>query len=158
LPMDRVRFILSRFEDCNLGGPFDAIVGSSVLHHLEIGRALTKVDALLKRGGIMCFAEPNFLNPGVFLERKLRFLPCFSYVSPDETAFLRWQLCRQLLRAGFQDVKIEPFDWLHPATPLGLIPMVQHVGAQLEKMPILREFAGSLIIQAQKPIQDVCVD
>jgi 2-polyprenyl-3-methyl-5-hydroxy-6-metoxy-1,4-benzoquinol methylase len=158
LPTDQVQFILSRFEDCNLVGPFDAVVGSSALHHLEVGRAVTKVHALLKQGGIMCFAEPNFLNPAVFLERKLRFLPWFSYVSPDETAFLRWQLCRLLLRAGFQDIKIQPFDWLHPATPLGLIPTVQHIGAQLEKIPILRELAGSLLIQARKSIQDTCVD
>ncbi len=158
LPIDQVQFSLGRFEDCNLDGTFDAIIGSSVLHHLEVVPAVIKIHALLKPGGLMCFAEPNLLNPQIFAERKLTFLSLFSYVSPDETAFVRWQLRRLLLRARFQDIEIQPFDWLHPATPLRLIPMVQHVGAQLEKIPILRELAGSLIIQARKSIQDTCID
>lgn len=87
LPRDQVRFIERRFEDCETDGPFDAVIGSSVLHHLDIEAALQKIHSLLKPGGFMSFAEPNMLNPQVFLERKLCFLSYFSYVSPDETAF-----------------------------------------------------------------------
>src|SRR6266545_3842798 len=36
LPKDRVEFREMRFEDGALDGPFDAIVGSSVLHHLDL--------------------------------------------------------------------------------------------------------------------------
>jgi 2-polyprenyl-3-methyl-5-hydroxy-6-metoxy-1,4-benzoquinol methylase len=31
-------------------GPFDAVIGSSVLHHLEIEEAVPKIYALLKPG------------------------------------------------------------------------------------------------------------
>ncbi|HYL79629.1 MAG TPA: methyltransferase domain-containing protein, partial [Candidatus Acidoferrum sp.] len=34
LPEDRVQFLRGRFEDQGIGGPFDAVIGSSVLHHL----------------------------------------------------------------------------------------------------------------------------
>lgn len=35
LPADRVQFLTQNFEDCDINGPFDAVVGSSILHHLN---------------------------------------------------------------------------------------------------------------------------
>jgi len=145
----RVRFVEQRFEDCELDGPFDAVVGSSVLHHLELGRALPKIFNLLKPGGRMSFAEPNMLNPQVFCER--RFRRFFPYVSPDETAFIRTRLRRRLEAAHFAGVSIRPFDWLHPAVPPALIPAVSALGGILERAWPLSEFAGSLIIRAIRP-------
>lgn len=129
------------------------MIGSSVLHHLDIEPALAKIYALLKPGGQMSFAEPNMLNPQVFIERKFAFVrPLFWYVSPDETAFVRWPLRRLLFKVGFQDVKITPFDWLHPATPPPLISLVRSAGRCLEKTPLLRELSGSLYISAHRPL------
>jgi 2-polyprenyl-3-methyl-5-hydroxy-6-metoxy-1,4-benzoquinol methylase len=150
LPENRVRFIEKRFEDCDREGPFDAVVGSSILHHLSIPDAIGDIFRLLKPGGLMSFAEPNMLNPQVFLERHARGL--FSYVSPDETAFVRFSLSRELRRVGFERVEITPFDWLHPATPERIIPGVQWLCRILERFPVIREFAGSLWIRAKKPI------
>jgi SAM-dependent methyltransferase len=149
LPSGRVTFLQKRFEDCKLDGPFDAIIGSSVLHHLDIERAIGQIKALLNRGGRMSFAEPNMLNPQVYLERKFQFLPMFSYVSQDETAFVRWRLAALLRHSGFSDISISPFDWLHPSTPKPLIGAVKSVGRCLEALPGAREFAGSLAISAQ---------
>lgn len=147
LPAAQVQFLAKRFEDCDVEGPFDAVLGSSVLHHLDIEAALAKIYSLLKPGGWMSFAEPNMLNPQVFLERKLAFIrPLFWYVSPDETAFVRWSLRTILERTGFHDVSLTPFDWLHPAVPPSLIPAVCRVGHWIEQTPGLREFAGSLLI------------
>ena len=47
----------------------------------------------------------------------------------NETAFVRWRLHQQLSRHGFVDIQIEPFDWLHPFTPVSLIRSVRAVGA-----------------------------
>jgi hypothetical protein len=91
------------------------------------------------------------LNPQVFLERRLQFLPIFSYTSPDETAFVRWRLSRTLERHGLTDVGITPFDWLHPSTPPALIPVVRALSAFIEAVPLAREFSGSLSIRARKP-------
>jgi len=150
---DRVLFVKKRFENCDIHGPFDAVIGSSVLHHLDIKPALKKIYTLLKPGGFMCFAEPNMLNPQVFIERKFRFLlPCFWYVSPDETAIVRWRFRDLLIKTGFEKIKIIPFDWLHPATPIPLIHLFVNIGKLLENTPVLREFAGSVYIECQRPI------
>lgn len=149
LPSNQVSFLEKQFEDCAVDGPFDAIIGSSILHHLDIDRSLERMKALLKPGGRLAFAEPNMLNPQVYLERKFQFLPIFSYTSPDETAFVRWKLSTKLRDAGFHNISIEPFDWLHPSTPEPLIDLVQRIGRLLEALPIVREFAGSLTISAQ---------
>lgn len=153
LPKTQVQFLAKRFEDCDVEGPFDAVIGSSVLHHLDIEATVAKIYGLLKPGGRLSFAEPNMLNPQVFIERKLAFIrPLFWYVSPDETAYVRWPLQTRLARAGFQDISIKPFDWLHPAVPPSLIAPVCRIGHRLEETPWLREFAGSLLIRGRRSL------
>lgn len=114
----QVVFLEQRFEECRGEGAFDAVIGSSVLHHLDVEAALCRTYEILKPGGRLAFAEPNMLNPQVWAERAFRFLPVFSYVSPDETAFVRFRLRGRLRQAGFEEITITPFDWLHPATPM----------------------------------------
>jgi 2-polyprenyl-3-methyl-5-hydroxy-6-metoxy-1,4-benzoquinol methylase len=151
-PKKNVDFRAVPFEDNSLNndGPFDAVIGSSVLHHLEVKPALQRMFELLKPGGILTFAEPNMLNPQVAAERSF-LRPLFKYVSPDETAFVRWTLSRQLAEVGFSDIYIKPFDWLHPAIPKGLIGLVQAIGKGFEAIPLIREFSGSLLISAKRP-------
>lgn len=148
LPAEQVRFLLRPFEKCMDLGPFDAVLGSSVLHHLDLDPALGRIAELLKPGGLMSFAEPNMLNPQVFAERHFRFL--FPQVSPDETAFIRWRLAAGLSRANFHAIEITPFDWLHPSVPSRFIAPVLRLGRLLEILPGLREFSGSLYIRARK--------
>lgn len=149
LPAEQVLFKESRFEDCDIEGPFDAVIGSSVLHHLNIEAAFAKILNLLKPGGFLCFAEPNAINPQVFV--MFGFRSYFPEISPDENPFLRWLLKDKLIRAGFDVPQIIPFDWLHPATPTSLISVVDKMGSMMEKIPFLREFAGSLLICARRP-------
>jgi len=120
-----------------------------VLHHLDLDRALRRIHSLLKPGGAMSFAEPNMLNPQIYCERHFRRF--FPQTSPDETAFVRSRLKRDLARAGFDAITIVPFDWLHPHTPQALIPAVTRVGKFLEAVWPLSEFAGSLLIRARRP-------
>lgn len=151
LDFAQVRFIPARFEDCALYGPFDAIVGSSVLHHLEIEHSLRKIFDLLKPGGVMSFAEPNMLNPQIAIQKNVGPIKRRLGDSPDETAFVRWRLARLLQTIGFNEIEITPFDWLHPATPRIVIPIVRGVGAVLERIPGVREFAGSIHCRAKRP-------
>ncbi|MEI7850501.1 MAG: class I SAM-dependent methyltransferase [Kiritimatiellales bacterium] len=152
LPKDRVQFVKKPFESCLLDGPFDAVIGSSVLHHLEVEASLLKIYELLKPGGVMSFAEPNMLNPQIFAERKFRRF--FPRISQDETAFMRSSLKRLLKKSGFCDISIVPFDWLHPAVPEKLIPAVSATGRVLERIPFVREFSGSLHILAMRPAEN----
>ena len=152
LPPAQVQFLEKRFEDCEAIGPFDTIIGSSVLHHLDIKPALTTIIKLLKPGGALSFAEPNMLNPQVALQKNISWIKKAVGDSPDETAFLRWRINELLCQAGFVDIQITPFDWLHPATPSKLINAVEKAGLFFERVPLVREFAGSLYIFARRPI------
>lgn len=134
------------FED----GMFDAVIGSSVLHHVEIRPALQEAYRVLKPGGRIAFAEPNILNPQVALQRTIPAMRRWAGESPGETAFCRWMLARQLERMHYCEVRVEPFDFLHPSTPRSLIPMVRRMGRLLEYAPLVREIAGSLMISASR--------
>jgi ubiquinone/menaquinone biosynthesis C-methylase UbiE len=147
----RVTFVLGRFEDLAIDERFDAVIGSSVLHHLDLESALPTIFRLLKPGGACSFAEPNMLNPQVFLERHVPAVRRRLHVSPDETAFVRWKFAQQLSAHGFADVRIVPFDWLHPYTPRPLIKIVMTAGRAIEHVPIVREFSGSLAMTCRRP-------
>jgi SAM-dependent methyltransferase len=129
---------------------FDSVVGSSVLHHLEIEEALRGVYRVLKPGGTIYFTEPNMLNPQIAIQKNIPWIKQKLGDSPDETAFFRWPLRRLLEQTGYRDVRIDPFDFLHPKTPAALIDHVNTVGRFLEKVPVISEFAGSLYIRAVK--------
>jgi SAM-dependent methyltransferase len=130
---------------------FDAVVGNAVLHHLPLDRSLPELLRILKPGGRFCFAEPNLLNPQVFLERNVPFLREWLENSPDEIAFVRWPLEKKLEKLGLVDVECVPFDFLYPLTPRALIGAVERFGSLLERLPLVREIAGSLLIRARKP-------
>jgi SAM-dependent methyltransferase len=129
---------------------FDFIVGSSVLHHLEIEAALREIYRVLKPGGTICFTEPNMLNPQIAIQKNVPWVKRKLGDSPDETAFFRWPLRRLLEETGYRDVRIDPFDFLHPKTPIPLVDRLSSLGRVLENVPVISEFAGSLHIRAVK--------
>jgi SAM-dependent methyltransferase len=129
---------------------FDSVVGSSVLHHLEIAAAIRNIYRALKPGGTIYFTEPNMLNPQIAIQKNVPLIKQKLGDSPDETAFFRWPLRRLLEQTGYRDVRIDPFDFLHPKTPVPLINRVNALGRFLENVPVISEFAGSLYIRAVK--------
>ena len=129
---------------------FDSVVGSSVLHHFDIDRSLSEMHRVLVPGGRIAFSEPNMLNPHIFLQKNIPYLKRLAGDSPDETAFVRWAFKRTLERVGFQDVEITPYDFLHPQVPVSMINAVSSLSLMLERTPVVREIAGSLIISARK--------
>jgi len=151
LPAGQVQFLACPLEECDHLGPFDAVIGSSVLHHMHLRSALERIHRLLKPGGWLSFAEPNMLNPQVFVERALRHCrPVSRRVLEHEMAYVRGRLRAELQWAGFNGIDIRPMDWLHPRIPRGAIPTVTRLEAVLERIPLVRELAGSLYLLAQK--------
>ncbi len=145
-----VDVITSSFEDLSKDIKYDAVIGSSVLHHLDIQPALTQIFNLLVPGGTLSFAEPNMLNPQIMVQKNIPWIKKKMGDSPDETAFFRWQISSYLQTAGFFDIQVTPFDWLHPLIPLSLITTISSIGSIFEKIPVVKEFAGSLLISARK--------
>lgn len=128
----------------------DLVFGNGVLHHVDVDRTLAEIHRVLKPGGWLWFSEPNMLNPQVAIEKNVPFFGRWLQNSSDETAFVRQMLAPRLRRAGFETVSIRPYDFLHPGLPGGLLRPARIVNAVLERTPLLREFAGSLEIRAQR--------
>ena len=129
---------------------FDAVVGSSILHHLPLKSSLTEIRRILRPGGKLAFAEPNMMNPQILIQKNVPVVKRWLGDSPDESAFIRWRLKRKLLSVGFENIVIKPYDFLHPLTPGLAVPLVDQMGRLAEKIPILRQIAGSLIIGASR--------
>ncbi|MDR2148622.1 MAG: methyltransferase domain-containing protein [Tannerella sp.] len=134
------------FED----NQFDCVIGSSVLHHLDIKKALSEMYRILKKDGIIAFTEPNMMNPQIALQKNIPYIKRKLGDSPDETAFFRWKLYKLLKKQGFKIMEIKPFDFLHPAVPPKLIKTVSSIGHFCEKIPVFKEIAGSIFIKAYK--------
>jgi ubiquinone/menaquinone biosynthesis C-methylase UbiE len=130
---------------------FDAVVGSSVLHHLDIVKAISEIFRVLKPGGIIAFTEPNMMNPQIAVQKNVPYVKKKLGDSPDETAFFRWAIRKMLIRNGFIDAVARPFDFLHPSIPEKWIKTISMVGSWAEKTPLIKEIAGSLYITALKP-------
>jgi ubiquinone/menaquinone biosynthesis C-methylase UbiE len=129
---------------------FDTVYGSSVLHHLDLDTALREVHRVLKPGGRLVFAEPNILNPQVAVMFHLNMTKEYFGVSADEMAFSRFRARGALRRAGFREVQVAPIDFLHPAAPEAWLDAVARFGSFLERVPLVREIAGSLLLEARR--------
>jgi SAM-dependent methyltransferase len=131
-------------------GPFDAVVGVSVLHHVNLDSCLRTVLSVLRPGGRFAFTEPNMANPQVWAERNIGLVRRWRHVTPHETAFLPSELRRAFEGAGLTVEVCEPFDFLHPSTPAPLIGVARRLEAFLERTP-LRGLAGSVQIAGCRP-------
>jgi hypothetical protein len=70
--------------------------------------------------------------------------------SPDETAFFRWAIKKKLHYFGFMDVSVKPFDFMHPKIPSVFLNSAEKLTVIMERIPLLKEIAGSLLIQGRK--------
>lgn len=130
LAVARVRMPQARFLEMDahrLAFPdasFEAVVGVSILHHLDWERALREVFRVLKPGGHIRFSEPNLLNPQIFLQKNIPIIKRWVGDTPDEYAFTAAHIRRVLGRVGFAEIDAHAIEFLHPSTPQRWIPVV----------------------------------
>ena len=128
---------------------FDVVYGSSILHHVNLRPTLREARRVLKPGGRIVFAEPNLLNPHIAFTFLLAPRHLFG-LSADEMAFTRLRARRVLVELGYEAIEVRPYDFLYPLVPSSWIDGVLRLGGLLERTPLVREIAGSLLIQARR--------
>lgn len=128
---------------------FDAIVGVSVLHHVDLAATLRTLVPKLRHGGRFAFSEPNLANPQVWAVMNVPVARRRAHALDHERAFLPNRLRGELEAAGLTVEVCEPFDFLHPATPRRLIPLVRRVERVLEATPA-RAIAGSIRVAGSR--------
>lgn len=149
---DRARVVVGNLETgegLDALGEVDAIVGVSVLHHVDLDATFAHTFPLLRAGGSFAFSEPNMANPQVWAERNVEPVRRLRHVTPHETAFRVDELRRRFEAAGFAVEVCEPFEFLHPSTPSWLVPAALSLERGLEATP-LRRIAGSLRIAGRR--------
>ncbi|MBI4120013.1 MAG: class I SAM-dependent methyltransferase [Parcubacteria group bacterium] len=129
---------------------FTNIIGNSILHHLDYKRSLAFCRQKLVSNGSIFFSEPNMMNPQIALQKNIFFLKRWVGDSPDETAFFRWKLKKDLEVLGFKNIIVKNFDFMHPLLPDFLVGVLNRTMRVLEYVPLLKEFSGSLLIYAEK--------
>ncbi|MGH2883763.1 MAG: class I SAM-dependent methyltransferase [Solirubrobacteraceae bacterium] len=132
------------------GDQYDAVVGVSVLHHLNLDLTFEAIFPLLHPGGRFAFSEPNMANPQIWGERHIALVKRVRHVTEHETAFRAHELRSRFEQAGFVVEVCEPFEFLHPATPPSLVDGVLKLEGVLESTP-LRRLAGSVRIAGFRP-------
>ncbi|MCK5416137.1 methyltransferase domain-containing protein [Candidatus Parcubacteria bacterium] len=129
---------------------FSNVVGNSVLHHVDYEKCLERSYNKLIVGGSIFFTEPNMMNPQIALQKNIPWLKKMMGDSPDEIAFFRWRLEKVLRKLGYKNIKVINFDFLHPIMPSLLVDILGVPLIFLEKIPIVKEISGSLLIYAEK--------
>lgn len=130
---------------------FDALLGVSVLHHLNLETALPALARKLRPGGCFAFSEPNLSNPinkyYLFVDdmekRRIRG------VSPTEQAFERKELTEIFHRSGFRVSAVAFKDFMHPSIPGAMVPMAEFLQRIAEKLPLVQRLSGSLWIHGE---------
>ncbi len=125
---------------------FAAIVGSDILHHVDMDGYLPRIYAALRQGGKAIFSEPGAMNPTWYL-----YLPLFHDMRAEKRIVTCnvFTLRRKFKQHGFRDVHIAGLGLL-PRPLLGWASIACQWHDAIGDWPVLRWFAYRYIVEASK--------
>ncbi len=149
LQKPNVKFVVGNVYQTNFADDsLDHIIGNGILHHLDLDSSINEFRRILKPGGKILFFEPNMANPQIWLQFHIKLFRKITRMSLYEKTFWRWELKKKLLLFNLNNIKVQPFDFIHPLIPSSLLETSKKLEAFLEKT-FLNEIAGSLLIYAE---------
>lgn len=134
------------------GRRFDFVIGLDLLDERNYGDLIRIVREHLRPGGEMLFYESNPWNPVLLLRRGLARL--FGRRDPRRLVS-RPGHHERIRELGFARVLVVYNDFVYAPLTRGLVWLLRNLSILFENTPFARIFAGSLLIHAQKPPQDV---
>lgn len=133
---------------------FDKIIGSSILHHLNLEKAIPELSRVLKNNGIAVFIEP--LGHNLFINLYRKITP--KYRTEDEHPFLIKDF--ELLSKNFNKIEINYFHlttlFAVPFRKFPLFKSILKIFQNFDKflfkfLPFLRKQAWQVVIIASEP-------
>jgi SAM-dependent methyltransferase len=125
-------------------GRFDAIVGTDILHHVDLDSELPVLREALRDGGLLVFSEPGGWNPTWYL-----YLPLTApwHIEKGVRHITYRNLRRMLEHHGFQDVSVSGLGLL-PRPFFNWSARLSRWNDALGNVPLLRLFAYRYIVEA----------
>ena len=134
------------FKDCS----FDVVFSAFLLQHVNAKSTIQEMYRILKSGGYLVAFVPNILNPIHYGRARNCLVRAVVKETSQSEDFTRWQWVRILSSLGYGEITVRPISFDSPHTPMFLAKTVIFISSILERMPIVREFAGSLMIIGRK--------
>jgi SAM-dependent methyltransferase len=147
--------VLDSFPGELRGRTFDYIVASNVLDLGNTAWMLKETQHLLRPGGRLLFFEANPWNP-VFQIRRLasKWIP-FCHDAGYRALPTQIHLYELMSELGFVRVATSCYDFLYPPIPRWLMRAARNLSLILENTPIVRNMAGAILVQGQRPPCDL---
>lgn len=129
----------------------DVVVAANLFQHTDTPDCIEEVYRVLRPGGALVAVVPNILNPLHYCRARVKWARWLLHEDSESVDLDRWHWHGILEGPGaFKDVVVTPIEFTSPYTPKWAFPILDKCGRMLERLPGVREFAGSLFIGARK--------
>ena len=146
---------LCDFPDVLEGRAFDYVVATNILDTKNASNILSTVKSLLKPGGRLLFFESNPWNPFFRLRKILARVFSFLRRGDERDLPNQIEVYKLLSEIGYIRITATHYDFLYKPIPNFLMGIMRNLTLILENTPSIRALAGTILVHAQKPPQDL---